>query len=62
MECMNYSPFIYAYEQTNIAITGEGTLDGQSNNEHWWTWHGSPRTAGRKAAEPTCRTCEDFTK
>jgi hypothetical protein len=29
-ELMNYSPFIYAFEQTNIAITGEGTLDGQS--------------------------------
>jgi polygalacturonase len=24
-ELMNYSPFIYAFEQTNIAITGEGT-------------------------------------
>src|SRR6478672_5481540 len=43
MECMNVSPFIYAYEQTNIAITGEGTLDGQSNNEHWWNWHGNPK-------------------
>ncbi len=27
MECMNYSPFIYAFEQQNIAVTGEGTLD-----------------------------------
>lgn len=42
MECMNVSPFIYAYGETNIAITGEGTLDGQSNNEHWWNWHGNP--------------------
>ncbi|HEV7645996.1 MAG TPA: glycoside hydrolase family 28 protein [Pyrinomonadaceae bacterium] len=43
MECMNVSPFIYAFEQNNIAITGEGTLDGQSDNEHWWLWHGNPK-------------------
>ena len=41
MECMNYSPFIYAYDQTNIAITGEGTLDGQANQQFWWLWQGS---------------------
>ena len=39
-ELMNYSPFIYAFEQTNIAITGEGTLDGQSDNQSWWPWNG----------------------
>jgi len=43
VELFNYSPFIYAFEQRNIAITGKGTLDGQSNNEHWWPWNG--RTA-----------------
>jgi polygalacturonase len=31
MECVNYSPLIYAYEQENIAITGNGTLDGNAN-------------------------------
>lgn len=41
MECMNYSPFIYAYEEENIAITGEGLLDGNSNNDHWWYWCGA---------------------
>ena len=30
MECYNYSPLIYAYGQTNVAITGGGTLDGQA--------------------------------
>ena len=40
MELMNYSPFIYAFEQQNIAITGNGTLDGQSDHEHWWSWKG----------------------
>jgi polygalacturonase len=38
VECYNYSPLIYAYEQKNIAITGTGTLDGQASNEHWWNW------------------------
>ena len=38
VECMNYSPFIYAFEQENIAITGEGTLDGQADETHWWDW------------------------
>lgn len=38
MECMNYSPLIYAYEAENIAITGNGVLDGNANNEHWWSW------------------------
>ncbi len=45
MELMNYSPFIYAFEQTNIAITGEGTLDGQSK-EGFWKWHGNPKYGG----------------
>jgi unsaturated rhamnogalacturonyl hydrolase len=37
-ECMNYSPFIYAFEQENIAITGRGTLDGSASDENWWKW------------------------
>ncbi len=40
-ELLNYSPFIYAYDQQNVAITGEGTLDGQADREHWWPWKGS---------------------
>jgi polygalacturonase len=27
-ECYNYSPLVYAYQATNVAITGAGTLDG----------------------------------
>jgi polygalacturonase len=42
VELFNYSPFIYAFGQHNIAITGKGTLDGQSDNEHWWPWNGRP--------------------
>ena len=51
-ECMNYSPFIYAFEQENIAVTGEGTLDGQADCEHWWPWKG--RTdCGWKKGDPS---------
>jgi len=38
IECMNYSPLIYAFGQENIAITGKGTLDGQAGNDNWWRW------------------------
>ena len=38
VEVMNYSPFIYAYGQVDIAVTGTGTLDGQGSEEHWWPW------------------------
>jgi polygalacturonase len=40
-ELMNYSPFIYAFEQENIAITGEGILDGSANCDTWWGWRQS---------------------
>ena len=40
MELMGYSPLIYAYKQTNIAITGKGTLDGSGDNNTWWPWKG----------------------
>ena len=35
-DCMGCSPLIYAYQQTNIAVTGEGILDGQASWENWW--------------------------
>ena len=43
VELMNYSPLVYAFNQTNIAVTGKGTLDGQADNDHWWNWTGSKR-------------------
>lgn len=36
IELMGYSAPIYAFEQTDIAITGKGTLDGQG--EFWHRW------------------------
>ena len=38
VECLNYSPLIYAYQQQNLAITGTGKLDGQADSSHWWSW------------------------
>ncbi|HKJ45398.1 MAG TPA: glycoside hydrolase family 28 protein [Balneolales bacterium] len=43
MELMNYSPLVYAYGKENIALTGQGILDGQADNDHWWSWKGSKR-------------------
>ncbi|OAM90960.1 glycoside hydrolase family 28 protein [Termitidicoccus mucosus] len=45
IECMNYSPLIYAFEQENIAITGKGTLDGGASLDNWWGWtkHGNSK-------------------
>jgi polygalacturonase len=40
VEGMNYSPFIYAFGQENVAITGSGVLDGQADENHWWPWKG----------------------
>jgi polygalacturonase len=40
-ECMNYSALIYAFEQENIAVTGEGVLDGQGSDANWWSWKGN---------------------
>jgi polygalacturonase len=48
VELMNYSPLIYAYEQENIAITGEGELNGQANDENWWFWKGKWGHAGQQ--------------
>lgn len=36
IEFMNYSPLVYAYGQTNIAVTGAGVLDGRADSTHWW--------------------------
>jgi polygalacturonase len=46
VELLNYSPFIYAFEQQNIAVTGAGTLDGQADDSHWWPW--KSESAGRQ--------------
>lgn len=44
-ELYNYSPFIYALGQKNVAITGSGTLDGQADDSNWFAWKNSPARA-----------------
>jgi len=54
VECMNYSPFVYADGQENIAITGEGMLDGQADDRNWWPWQGG-KAHGWSAGMPNAR-------
>jgi len=44
-ECYNYSPLVYAYQKTNVALTGKGTLNGQAKDS-WALWPNKlkPRT------------------
>lgn len=53
IECMNYSPLIYAFEQENVAITGKGTLDGSANWKTWWAWNN--REPGTPALQVAAR-------
>ncbi|MGJ5643082.1 glycoside hydrolase family 28 protein [Formosa sp. S-31] len=39
-ELMNYSPLIYAKGKKNIAITGNGILNGNASKDNWWPWVG----------------------
>jgi polygalacturonase len=50
-ELMNYSPFVYAFEQEDIAITGPGTLDGQASASQWWDWTRNQAAARRRLVE-----------
>jgi polygalacturonase len=44
-ELYNYSPLIYALGQKNIAVTGNGTLDGQADDSNWLAWKNSASRA-----------------
>lgn len=57
-ECMNYSPLLYAFEQTNLAVTGTGMLDGQADREHWWPQKGNAR-GGAEAGAPNQKAAAD---
>ncbi len=43
VDCYNISPLIYAYDETNVAITGGGLLDGQADTTNWF----SPKRIGK---------------
>jgi unsaturated rhamnogalacturonyl hydrolase len=54
IECMNYSPLIYALDRENIAITGKGTLDGAAAEDNWWRW-AKKGPDGRSMASPDAK-------
>ena len=58
MELMGYSALIYAFEQENVAVTGEGTLDGQADRTHWWPWKGN-KVDGWVEGTPTQKPARD---
>ena len=39
VECYNYSPLVYAYGATNVAVTGKGTLRAAHAFWYAWNWH-----------------------
>ncbi|MTJ80618.1 MAG: glycoside hydrolase family 28 protein [Telmatospirillum sp.] len=61
-DCYNYSPMVYAFGQTNIALTADdnsavlngqaGTPYGGSTIQCWWTWKGSAGIAGWTSGAP----------
>jgi unsaturated rhamnogalacturonyl hydrolase len=61
VECMNYSPFIYAHGEENLAITGEGTLDGGATWDTWWAWNKKPLAKATEQDKAT-RGLQAFTE
>lgn len=58
-EVFNYSPFIYAMNESNIAITGKGFLDGQADGLHWWSWDKIIRGKGEESARKLLHEMND---
>ena len=66
LECMNYHPFIYAKNQENISITGEGVIEG--NAKVWWDLAKGTQIESLKklydlveaGVEPEQRNCLEF--
>ncbi len=58
VELMGYSPLIYALDQENVAVTGDGTLDGQAGEDNWWAWKGGAGRGGGTQAPARARLME----
>lgn len=58
-ELMGISPFIYALDCENVAITGAGILDGQADREHWWNWVRSPADGSERPGARLKRMVEE---
>lgn len=52
-ECYNYSPLIYAKDETDIAVTGKGALYG--SGQAWWPWKKLQQAAAMKLYEDAWR-------
>ena len=48
-ECYKFSSFVYANGKRNIAITGEGVLNGQG--QAWWDWKRTKRSSDERLIE-----------
>ncbi len=48
IDCYNAHPLIYAYGETNIAITGKGLIDGQGSPERWWYMTGREKNGWKE--------------
>jgi unsaturated rhamnogalacturonyl hydrolase len=59
IECYNYSPLIFAVGQKNVAVTGEGTLDGQADDTTWLAWKGR-RGGGEKTQTAARKRLDDM--
>lgn len=61
-DCYNYSPMIYAFRQSKIAVTGRGVLDAGANERVWWPWSGKPQFGwqpGQPQQGPARRRLQD---
>lgn len=60
MELMGYQPLLYAIDSHDIAVTGQGIIDGGGSNQHWWPWKGkwkhTPWQVDAKAEQKNGRT------
>ena len=54
--CYNYSPLIYAHQQKNIALTGKGIIDGQTQ----LAWHKWKRDNDGKNQDGDKKTLRQF--
>ncbi|KAA9020476.1 glycoside hydrolase family 28 protein [Sphingobium limneticum] len=50
VELMGYQPLIHAFEAEDIALTGDGVIDGSADDRTWWPWKGP--WAGRYGDTP----------
>jgi polygalacturonase len=57
VDCYNFQPMIYAYGETNVALTGKGTVDGGADRTNWWPmsakgWGYEPGMVSQRTGRP----------